>query len=68
MQVRRDKKTKEEVDVADEILDIYILNLLVTLAMFAVLVFRAWLELRKLSLMLKKLEWRETYTTMGKIV
>ena len=50
MQIKQDKKTKEEVDVADEILDIYILNQLATLATFVVLAFGLWLELRKLPL------------------
>lgn len=54
--------------MADEILDIYILNLLATLGMFAVLVFRAWLELKNYRLMWKELEWRETYTTMGRLL
>ena len=54
--------------MADEILDIYILNLLATLAMFAVLVFRAWLELKNYRLMWKELEWRETYSTMGRLL
>jgi hypothetical protein len=54
--------------VADEILDIYILNLMATLAMFAVLVFRAWLELKNYRLMWKELEWQETYTTMGRLL
>jgi len=54
--------------VADEILDIYILNLAATLAMFAVLVFRAWLELKNYRLVWKELEWRETYTTMGRLL
>ncbi len=54
--------------MADEILNIYILNLAATLAMFAVLVFRAWLELKNYRLMWKRLEWRETYTTMGRLL
>ena len=54
--------------MADEILDIYILNLAATLAMFAVLVFRAWLELKNYRLVWKELEWRETYTTMGRLL
>ena len=49
-------------------MDIYILNLLLTLAMFAVLIFRAWIELKNYRLMWKELEWRETYTTMGRIL
>jgi len=60
LQIRQDKRTEEEVDVADEIMDIYILNLLATLAMFIVLVFRAWLEPMSYHLMWKELAWRET--------
>ena len=44
--------------VADEMLNIYILNLKATLAMLAVLVFRAWLELKNYRLTWKKPEWR----------
>lgn len=51
-----------------DIFDIYLLNLLATLGMFAVLIFRAWLELRNYRLMWKELEWRETYHTMGRIL
>ena len=36
--------------------------------MFAVLIFRAWLELRNYALMWKELEWRHTYQTMGQIL
>jgi hypothetical protein len=52
----------------DEIFDLYVLNLLLTLGMFAILVFRAWLELKNYRLMWKELEWRETYSTMGRIL
>lgn len=52
----------------DEILILYILNILLTLAMFTVLVFRAWLELKNYRLIWKELEWRETYNTMGRIL
>ena len=51
-----------------DIFDIYLLNLLATLGMFAVLIFRAWLELRNYRLMWKELEWRQTYQTMGRIL
>jgi hypothetical protein len=51
-----------------DIVDIYILNLALTLGMFAVLVFRAWLELKNYRLMWKELEWRQTYQTMGRIL
>jgi hypothetical protein len=44
------------------------LNLLVTLAMFVVLIFRAWLELRNYRLMWSELEWRQTYQTMGRLL
>ena len=44
------------------------LNLLVTLGMFTVLIFRAWLELRNYRLMWRELEWRQTYQTMGRIL
>ena len=44
------------------------LNLLLTLGMFTVLVFRAWLELRNYRLMWKELEWQQTYQTMGRIL
>jgi hypothetical protein len=36
--------------------------------MFAILIFRAWLELRNYGLMWKELEWRQTYQTMGRIL
>jgi len=51
-----------------DIFDIYLLNLLATVGMFLVLIFRAWLELRNYRLMWKELEWRETYHTMGRIL
>jgi len=51
-----------------DLLDIYILNLVVTLGMFAVLMFRAWLEMKNYKLIWKELEWRETYQNMGRIL
>lgn len=51
-----------------DILDIYILNLLLTLGMFTVLIFRAWIELKNYRMMWKELEWRETYQTMGRLL
>jgi len=41
---------------------------MLTLAMFAVLIFRAWLELKNYRLMWKELEWRQTYQTMGRLL
>lgn len=49
-------------------LDIYLLNLVLTLGMFAVLVFRAWLELKNYRLLWKELEWKQTYQNMGRIL
>jgi hypothetical protein len=51
-----------------DIVDIYILNLVLTLGMFAVLIFRAWIELKNYRMMWKELEWRETYQTMGRLL
>ncbi len=51
-----------------DLLEIYILNLAVTLAMFFVLVFRAWTELRNYRIMWKELEWRRTYEVVGRIL
>ncbi|KPV62841.1 MAG: hypothetical protein AOA65_1588 [Candidatus Bathyarchaeota archaeon BA1] len=48
--------------------DIYLLNLMITLAMFLVLVFRAWIEVKNYRVMWKELEWRRTYETVGRIL
>jgi hypothetical protein len=36
--------------------------------MFAVLIFRAWIELKNYRMMWRELEWRETYRTMGRLL
>jgi hypothetical protein len=51
-----------------DLLDIYILNLLLTLGMFAVLTFRAWIELKNYRMLWRELEWKQTYQTMGRIL
>jgi len=51
-----------------DLLDIYLLNLLVTVGMFALLIFRAWLELKNYRMIWKELEWRQTYQTMGRLL
>lgn len=51
-----------------DLFDIYMLNLVVTVGMFVVLIFRAWLELRHFKIMWKEAEWRRTYETVGKIL
>jgi hypothetical protein len=52
----------------DDLLSIYLLNLLITVAMFLVLVFRAWIELKNYRMIWKELEWRRTYETVGKLL
>ncbi|MEM3694533.1 MAG: hypothetical protein QXJ11_01025 [Candidatus Bathyarchaeia archaeon] len=47
---------------------LYMLNLMLTLGMFAVLIFRAWIELKNYRLMWKELEWRQTYQAVGRIL
>ncbi len=51
-----------------ELLEIYILNLLITVAMFLVLIFRAWVEFRNYRIMWKELEWRRTYEVVGRVL
>jgi len=52
----------------DDLLNIYVLNLLITLAMFVILVFRAWMELKNYKLMWKEIEWRRTYEVVGRVL
>ena len=49
-------------------MDIYILNLLLTLGMFAVLIFRAWVEAKHYRMVWQELEWKQTYQNMGRIL
>ncbi len=51
-----------------DIIEIYLLNLILTLGMFAVLMFRAWLELKNYRLMWKEMELQQTYRTMGRLL
>jgi len=51
-----------------DVIDLYLLNLLLTLGMFAVLIFRAWLEFKNYRLMWRELEWQQTYRTMGRML
>ncbi len=51
-----------------DVVDLYLLNLVVTVGMFVVLVFRAWLELRHFKTIWKEAEWRRTYETVGRIL
>lgn len=51
-----------------DIIEIYVLNLAITLFMFIILTFRAWVELKNYRLMWKELEWRKTSEVAGKIL
>ena len=51
-----------------DLLSIYLLNLIVTVGMFIVLIFRAWIELKNYKMMWKELEWKETYRVVGRIL
>jgi len=51
-----------------ELFDIFLLNLAVTVGMFVVLIFRAWLELKHFRILWKEAEWRRTYETVGRIL
>jgi len=50
------------------LLQIYVLNLALTVGMFAVLVFRAWIELKNFKIMWEELEWRRTRETVGRLL
>jgi hypothetical protein len=51
-----------------DLFDIYILNLAVTAGMFAVLIFRAWLELKQFQVLWREAEWRKTYDMVGRVL
>jgi len=51
-----------------DIFEIYLLNLTVTVGMFVVLVFRAWLEMKHFQVLWKEAEWRKTYEMVGRIL
>ena len=51
-----------------ELLDIYLLNLTITVAMFIVLIVRAWLEFKNYKVMWKEIEWQKTRRTAREIL
>jgi len=51
-----------------DIINIYLLNLALTIGMFIVLIFRAWIELKNYKMIWKELEWRQTYQAVGRIL
>ena len=40
--------------------EIYLLNLVVTVAMFLVLIFRAWIEFKNYKIIWREMEWQKT--------
>jgi hypothetical protein len=51
-----------------DLLGIYLLNLLVTVAMFIVLIFRAWVEFKNYKILWKEFEWQKTRETAIKVL
>jgi hypothetical protein len=51
-----------------DLLEIYLLNLAVTAAMFMVLIFRAWIEFKNFKAIWKDLEWRKTRRTAQQVL
>jgi hypothetical protein len=51
-----------------DLLDIYLLNLVLTVAMFIVLIVRAWLEFKNYKVMWKEIEWQKTRRTAKEIL
>lgn len=50
------------------LLQVYLLNLAVTLAVFAVLIFRAWIEFRNFKTIWRDMEWRKTRRTAKEVL
>jgi hypothetical protein len=57
-----------KVSVLVDIFDIYVLNLVVTAGMFAVIILRAWLELKNYKLIWRETEWQKNYDLMRKVL
>ncbi len=51
-----------------DVTDLYLLNLVVTAGMFAVLIFRAWLEQRHYRTLEREMEWRKNYDLVARIL
>ena len=51
-----------------DLLQIYLLNLLFTVGMFVVLIFRAWVELKNYRLIWEEMEWRKSYNTVSRVL
>lgn len=61
-------KVIREVRGRMELFDIYLMNLIIMVAMFAVLVFRAWIELKNYQIMWREAEWRRLYDVAGRVL
>lgn len=51
-----------------DLLQVYLLNLAVTSAMFLVLIFRAWIELKNFRILWQEMEWRRTRRTAREVL
>ncbi len=51
-----------------DLLDIYLLNLVLTVAMFIVLIVRAWLEFKNYKVMWKEIEWQKKRRTAREVL
>jgi len=51
-----------------ELFDIYIMNLAITMAMFFILTFRAWIELKNYRIIWRELEWKKTREVAERIL
>ena len=50
------------------IFEIYVLNLAVTAGMFAVLILRAWIELKNYKLIWREMDWQKNCSVMRKVL
>ena len=57
-----------KVGVLVGIFEIYVLNLAVTVGMFAVIIFRAWIELKNYKLIWREMEWQKNYDVMRRVL
>ncbi len=58
----------EVIKLTPSLQDLYLLNLLVTIAMFLVLTFRAWIELRNYNIVWKEIRRRSTNEVVSRIL
>lgn len=51
-----------------DLMQVYLLNLAVTSAMFLVLIFRAWIEFKNFKAIWQEMEWRRTRRTAREVL